>query len=173
MSSNNRNRGWGGGVGMATGVAFAAALIGLANAPAASADSEVDLLPDPLQELFGNTGLNSWTIAADSSLISSDPTLAASLDASVDNFESGFNGFTGFGFIPTDPFSVLATYLDPTAFSEPPAAGGLPTDLLGDLAVVLDYSVFSTGLAPELDPVIGGLLLPVELPLFLLLLSGM
>ena len=58
MSSNNRNHRWTGGVGMAVGAAFAAALIGLANAPAATADTDLD----PFQDLFGDTGINTWTI---------------------------------------------------------------------------------------------------------------
>ena len=51
MSSNNRNRR------IAVGVAFAVALIGLANAPAADADDDLD----PFQDLFGDSGINTWT----------------------------------------------------------------------------------------------------------------
>jgi hypothetical protein len=65
-------------LGTAVGVAFAA-LIGVA--PAARADG-----PDPFEDLFGDTGINAWTPAADASLLSSDPTEAANLDASVENF---------------------------------------------------------------------------------------
>lgn len=77
MSSNNRNRRW-------TGTAVLAALIGLANAPVAGADIE----PGPFEDLFGTAGINSWTVGADSSLLSSDPALAGSLGASVDDFET-------------------------------------------------------------------------------------
>jgi hypothetical protein len=167
MSSNNRNRRSAGGVGMAVSAAFAATLIGLV--PAASADSEVDLLPDPFQELFGNTGFNAWTTTADSSLVSSDPTLAASLDTSVDNFETGFSSFFPF---PTDPFSVLVTYFDPTAFSDHPDVGGLPVNAIADLAVGLDYTLFASGLDPVLLPGIEAFLIPIELPIFLQDLFG-
>src|SRR5258708_38543325 len=68
-------------IGTAVSAVFAAALIGLPNAPAARADTE----PDPFEDLFGTAG-NSWTASADSLLLTSDPTLAGSLDASVDNF---------------------------------------------------------------------------------------
>jgi hypothetical protein len=69
-------------LGTAVGVAFAAALIGVA--PAARADTE----PDPLEDLLGSYGGNSWTVSADNSLATSDPTLAANFDTSVDNFDS-------------------------------------------------------------------------------------
>ena len=46
---------------MAVAAVFAAALIGLANGPAARADTE----PEPFQDLFGDTGINPWTPAAD------------------------------------------------------------------------------------------------------------
>jgi len=70
-------------LGTAVGAAFAAALFGLAHAPAARADAE----PDPFQDLFGEVGINGWSPSGtDSFLVSSDPTLAASLDTSVDNF---------------------------------------------------------------------------------------
>jgi hypothetical protein len=56
MSSNNRNRRWAGGVGMATGAALAAALIGLANAPAAGAEgSAVDTAWDNLLQGIANS----------------------------------------------------------------------------------------------------------------------
>ena len=51
-------------LGTAVGAAFAAALIGLANAPAARADTE----PDRVEDLFGDSGINSWTPSVDSSL---------------------------------------------------------------------------------------------------------
>ena len=140
MSSKARNRRRAGGVGMAVGVAFAAALIGLA--PAARADTE----PDPLQDLFGDTGFNSWTPSADASLLSSDPTLAGSLDTSVDNF------LTNVAVGQDDPLSSLVYEFNPTSFSLDgftgidPEAGGLPNDGLADLAVGLDYTLFANGL---------------------------
>jgi hypothetical protein len=136
----------------------AAELLGLA--PAAEADTDLD----PFQDLFGYTGFNAWTTTADSSLVSSDPTLAASLDTSVDNFEMGFRGF-----FPADPFSVLVTYFDPTAFSDHPDVGGLPVNAIADLAVSLDYTLFAGGLDPVLVPGIEALFIPIELPIFLLL----
>ncbi|MGB7114265.1 MAG: hypothetical protein WBD77_27665 [Mycobacterium sp.] len=58
---------------MAAGVAFAAALFGLA--PAARADE-----PDPFQVLFGDSGINNtWTSTADAYLDTNDPTLASDL----------------------------------------------------------------------------------------------
>jgi hypothetical protein len=139
MSSNNRNRRWAGGVGT-IGAALAAAMIGLA--PAARADTE----PDPLEDLFGDTGFNSWTPSADASLLSSDPTLAGSLDTSVDNF------LTNVAVGQDDPLSSLLYEFDPTSFSFDgftgidPEAGGLPNDGLADLAVGLDYTLFANGL---------------------------
>ena len=149
MSSNNRNRRW-------TGTAVAAALIGLANAPVAGADSE----PDPFEDLFGTAGINSWTVGADSSLLSSDPALAASLGASVDDFETAAYGLLQ----GVDPTSELVYQLDPNSFT-PPDAGFLfetcvvacptfPLDSTGDFALGLDYSIFASGLGPTLDPLI-------------------
>ncbi len=56
MHSNDRNRRWAASVGMATGAAFAAALIGLANAPVAGADegSVADTLVDDLYQSLAN-----------------------------------------------------------------------------------------------------------------------
>ena len=51
-------------LGTAAGTAVAAALIGLANAPAATADTDLD----PFQDLFDNTGFNPWTPTADTDL---------------------------------------------------------------------------------------------------------
>jgi hypothetical protein len=139
MSGNNRNRRWAKGVGI-VGAAFAAALIGLA--PAARADTE----PDPLENLFGDTGFNSWTPSADASLLSSDPTLAGSLDTSVTNF------LTNVAVGQDDPLSSLLYEFDPTSFSFDgftgidPEAGGLPNDGLADLAVGLDYTLFTGSL---------------------------
>jgi hypothetical protein len=149
MSSNHRNRRW-------TGTAVAAALIGLANAPVAGADIE----PDPFEDLFGTAGINSWTVGADSSLLSSDPALAASLGASVDDFETAAYGLLQ----GVDPTSELVYQLDPNSFT-PPDAGFLfetcvvacptfPLDSAGDFALGLDYSIFASGLGPTLDPLI-------------------
>jgi hypothetical protein len=144
------------GVGTAVGAAFAAALIGLANVPAARADVE----PDPFEELFGTAGINSWTASADSFLNSSDPALAANLGTSVDNFEAAAYGLVQ----DVDPISELVYQLDPNSFT-PPDAGFLfetcfiacptfPLDSTGDAALGLDYSIFASGLGPTLDPLI-------------------
>ena len=140
-------------LGTAVGVAFAA-LIGLA--PAARADG-----PDPFEDLFGDTGINAWTPAADASLLSSDPTEAANLDASVENFLADAPISTQFP-EGDDPFSFYTwEVLDPSAFTGEPLVdhldlgtvvpGGLPDNAIGDLAVGLDYSLFASGLAPSLD----------------------
>jgi hypothetical protein len=126
--------------GRAAGAAFAAALIGLAHAPAAGADTE----PDPFQLLFGDSGINTWTPAADSYLDSNDPTLAADLDTSVDSFlaSSGDHPFT--------ELTVLLDFVGLDAIG----ADGYPDSGLGDLAVGLDYSLFASGLAPIVDPIL-------------------
>jgi hypothetical protein len=123
---------------MAVGVAFAAALIGLA--PAARADE-----PDPFQLLFGDTGLNTWTPSADAYLDTNDPTLAANLETSVDIFHQG----GGSALLPNDPFTFVTDELDPSAFS-----GGFPDNAIGDFAVGLDYTVSAVGLYPTLDPLL-------------------
>jgi hypothetical protein len=142
-------------LGTAVGAAFAAALIGLANAPAATADTGVggvigvdqpDPLPDPFQELFGDSGINTWTPSADGLLNSSDPTLAANFDTSVDNYLTDI--FLSQNQI--DPLTNLAYEFDQTGFMldgfyDPPSAGGLPTDPISDLAVGLDYTLFASG----------------------------
>ena len=121
---------------MAVGVAFAAALIGLA--PAARADE-----PDPFQVLFGDSGINNtWTSTADAYLDTNDPTLAAHFEASVDGFQQG-----GSFLIPNDPFTFVTDELDHSAFS-----GGFPDNAIGDFAVGLDYSVDAVGLYPTIDP---------------------
>jgi hypothetical protein len=136
-------------LGTAVGVAFAATLIGLSNTPAARADTE----SDPFQDLFGNTGFNSWTASADSSLNSSDPTLAGNWDTSVDNFLLNIGN-------QEDPFSVIAYRLDPDAFSHDPAAfgyfldDGLPLNATGDVALGLDWTLFESGIGATLDPII-------------------
>jgi hypothetical protein len=129
---------------MAAGAAFAVALIGLANAPAASADG-----PDPFEDLFGNTGINTWTTSADASLLSSNPTEAAALDTSVESFHMNLG--------QDDPFSLLANEFDPHAFTPDPATvvaqlvGGscvgcdiTPLDTTGDFALGLDYTLYAS-----------------------------
>ena len=132
-------------IGTAVGAAFAAALIGLADAPAAGADTDLN----PFQDLFGEIGTNSWTQSADSFLASSDPNLAASLDTSVENFLASVPVSTDFP-EGDDPFSFLVWSLDPSAFSPdasygPLLDGGLPDNAIGDFAVGLDYTLFATG----------------------------
>jgi hypothetical protein len=136
------------GVGTATGAAFAAALIGLANAPAATADTDLD----PFQDLFGDSGINTWTPAADSSLASIDPTgtLAGNLDTSVDNFIHGM-GPDGFA---DGPFMELVAESDPSAFTSSVEQFGpsdyvsvlIPQDATGDIAQGLDFLGFESGL---------------------------
>jgi hypothetical protein len=144
MRSNNRKAR---GVGMAVGAAFAAALIGLANAPAAQADADLN----PFEDLFGNTGFNFWTTAADASL---PATLAGSLDTSVDNFWAA--AITSPNFPDgTEQFTYLLWSVDPSAFT--PGACGcfppvvdpavLPDTNIADFAVGLDYTLFATGIA--------------------------
>jgi hypothetical protein len=116
--------------------AFAAALIGLA--PSARADE-----PDPFQLLFGDSGINTWTPAADAYLDTNDPTLASELVTSVDNFQMGFFGDDYFGSVT---FTLLADALDPSAFTASPLLGGLPDNAISDLAVGLDYTLFASGL---------------------------
>jgi hypothetical protein len=163
-------------LGTAVGAAFAAALIGVANTPAARADTE----PDPLEDLFGTAG-NSWTASADSSLLSLDPTgaLAGNFDTSVDNFLTVADSNYG----PDVAFSELAYAIDPSAFN--PDAGFLfnscvgcditPLDANGDLALALDYSIFASGLSSTVDPLVIGLAqlaqLPQELLAFLVILG--
>jgi hypothetical protein len=128
-------------IGTAVSAVFTAALIGLPNAPAARADTE----PAPFEDLFGTAG-NSWTASADSSLLSSDPTLAASLDASVDNFLADAPISTLFP-EGDDPFSFYTWELDPSSFTDDPTlAGGLPDNAIGDFAVALDYTLFASGI---------------------------
>jgi len=130
------------GVGMAIGVASAAALFGLANAPVAGADpAVVDM--DPFEDLHGVAGPDSWTIGVDNFLAANDPSLAAGIDAGVDMYQSA----------DADPFSDLVAAIDPNAFP-----GGLPNpdDLLGVLAVTLDYGIVTYDLpalfGPGVDP---------------------
>jgi hypothetical protein len=118
-------------LGPAVGAACAAALIGLA--PAARADE------GPLEQLLGDTGFNSWTPAADADLQADDPSLLASIDASLPGFLSGVDANAD------DPLSLTLFEFDPTAF-DPEAASGLPDNALADLVVTLDFADYATGL---------------------------
>jgi hypothetical protein len=141
MRSNDRNRRWAAGAGMAVGAAFAAALIGLANAPAASA-APVD--EDPFQDLFGfsASGVNSWTQGADDFLETNAPALATGLDQFVDSFLA----------VDQDPLTDLVQAIDPSAFI---GNSGMPDDFVGELAISLDSHVlFPTGLGAVLDPTV-------------------
>ena len=137
---------------MAASAAFAAALIGLA--PAARADE-----PDPFQLLFGDSGINTWTPTADAYLDTNDPTLASDLVTSVDSYEQGAGGFWS-----SEPFTLLADYLDPSAFTTGPDGFGIPDNGIGDLAVGLDYTVFSTGGYGSVDVLVDGLLSALGVP---------
>jgi hypothetical protein len=125
-------------LGTAVGAAFAAALIGLANTPVARADG-----PDPFEDLFGATGFNSWTPAADASLLSSDPSLAASLDGTVETYMSDVT--------QADPITQLVASIDPSAFTYNLVTGGalgvqevpITQDGIGDLALGSDYLLSS------------------------------
>jgi hypothetical protein len=99
---------------------------------------------DPFQDLYGDSGINSWTPEADSWLNTNDPTLAASLGQLV--FDEDSSG------IPAPGINIIGQ-LDPGAYSD---QGGsyLPADWLGDLANTLDFSLYASGLAPVLDPAI-------------------
>jgi hypothetical protein len=139
-------------VGVVVGAAFAATLIGLANTPAATADTE----PEPFQDLFGDSGINTWTPAADAWLDTNDPTLAANFDTSVDNFDSSLmtGGTGGWG-----AFEFLASVFDPGSGSwDPTLDVWLPDNAIGDLATGLDYI-----LGPTLDGDLYGALTLVSL----------
>jgi hypothetical protein len=154
MSSNNRNRR---SVGVGVLGAAAAALIG---AGVASADTDLD----PFQDLFGDTGFNSWTPSADGFLASIDPTLAANFDTSVDNFDSSLlTGGTG----QWGAFEFLASVFDQGSGSwDPTLDVWLPNDAIGDLATGLDYI-----LGPTLDgDLYTSLLLSSDLPILPILL---
>jgi hypothetical protein len=152
MDSNNRNRR------IAVGAAFVAALIGVA--PAARADTDLN----PFEDLFGDSGFNSWTPAADASL---PATLAASMDQTVDNFLTSTTAIDNPGIY--SPFTELALFLelsglDPSAFSGvDPLGFPIPNDAIGDFAVGLDYTVFASGLAPAVDPSLDVLVLDLLL----------
>ena len=133
----------------------------------ARADNELvpsdDLLGNsgmnPFEELFGNSGINTWTTSADSFLASNDPTLAANMDTSVDNFLFNFGN-------QVDPFSIIAYRLDPSLpmdqlpFSMDPAGfgyfldSGVPLNATGDFALGLDYTLYASGIGATLDPII-------------------
>jgi hypothetical protein len=139
-------------LGTAVAAAFAAALIGLA--PAARADTE----PDPFEDLLGTAGVNTWTPTADAELLSSNPTEAANLDASIDTF----NNDIGLGY-QIDPLSQLAFEFDPSGFGfdgytgDDPASGGLPLNAITDLAVGLDYTLWAgdlTGVGSGLTDIV-------------------
>ena len=119
---------------MAAGVAFAAALIGLA--PAARADE-----PDPFQLLFGDSGINTWTPPADTDLAALSPTLASALVTSVDNFDTQFSTLYG-----SVSFTELTDVLDSSAFTVNADGIPIPDNAIGDLATGLDYTLFASGL---------------------------
>jgi hypothetical protein len=108
-------------------------------APSAGADTGTDL--DPFADLYGDTGLNSWTTTADTDLAALSPTLASDLVTSADNFQAGFD--TYFGAVT---FTYLADYLDPSAFSANPDGIPIPDNAIGDFATGLDYTLFASGL---------------------------
>jgi hypothetical protein len=127
-------------VDIAVGAAFVAAMIALASA--ARADTE----PDPFEDLFGTAGVNTWTPAADASMVSSDSGTAGSLDNSVDNFLADVPISTQFP-DGDDPFSFITWEVDPSTFTaDPTLDGGLPDSAIGDSAVALDYALFVSGL---------------------------
>jgi hypothetical protein len=149
---------------MSTRVALAAVAVGAAllggavhGIGAAHADGEdsvgtagaVPVVPvttdlDPFQELYGDTGFNSWTTTADTDLAALSPTLASDFATSVDSFQADTTG--GGNFIDgDDPFRFLVYHFDPSAFSANPGLGGLPDNAIGDFATGLDYTVFASG----------------------------
>jgi hypothetical protein len=144
MSEKIRIRRW------AVGAAFAVALIGLANAPVAEADA-----PGPFEDLFGDTGINTWTPAADAWLLSSDPTQAANFDTSVESFLANETPSVDFP-QGDDQFTFLLWTFDPTAFTPGDCGFGcfppgldptvLPDSNIADFAVGLDYTLFATGI---------------------------
>jgi hypothetical protein len=99
---------------------------------------------DPFEDLYGDSGINTWTPAADAWLDTNDPTLATSLESLVNSMDSS-------GIAP--PFENIVDQLDTSAYTVQPG-GYLPADWLGDLANTLDFSLYASGLAPVLDPAI-------------------
>jgi hypothetical protein len=104
--------------------------------PAAAPAADVG----PLQLLFGDSGINSWTPDVDA-LLGNSP----GLDSLVQAFQS--SGDTAFQQILTD------WLLDYGAYSVQGDAY-LPDTALGDLATTVDFSLFASGLAPSVDPAI-------------------
>jgi hypothetical protein len=146
MSTTSHNyRRWVAGVSMAVGGAFAAALIGLSNAPAASADTD----PDPFEDLFGTTGFNDWTTSADSFLASSDPTLANQWDAMADAYSTTATTSD------VDSIQELVYFFDYNALNPTTL---VPTDFFGDLALVADVLLTPSGFDAAIDPIVDMLL---------------
>jgi hypothetical protein len=110
-------------------------LLGLS--PIARADDE----PDPYEDFYGTSGINTWTSAADSKLFSDDPATATLFDTHVDDFLLQVGHDT--------PFSNLVYEFDHSAFSMDPlglayyADGGAPLNTAGDLALSADFALFS------------------------------
>jgi hypothetical protein len=120
-------------------------------APAAAAPSDLN----PFEDLFGTAGINTWTTGADTLLNGSDPSQAASLDASVDAFIAAEDaGYVDSGAGPAylvDPLqSLVGEFIGPSPFLN--GDEGVPVTGIGDVAVGLDYEIFASGLAPTLDP---------------------
>jgi hypothetical protein len=128
---------------MNTRLAFAAVAIGAAllggAAPPADADTPGSDL-DPFALLYGDTGFNSWTTAADTDLAALSPTLTADFTTIVEGFET--QNVDPYDSPVTDPISLELYSFDPSAFTADPALGGLPDNGIGDLAVSLDYGLF-------------------------------
>jgi hypothetical protein len=112
--------------------AATAAALPAANLPVINPDE------NPFEDLHGG-GPTDWTGAVDSLLDKYDPSLAAGLDAGVDNFQSA----------DADPFSDLVSAIDPNAF-----IGGVPNpdDPLSVLAITLDYGIVTYDLPALLGP---------------------
>jgi hypothetical protein len=115
--------------------AFAGGVLA-AGAPVARADD------GPFEDLFGDTGFNSWTPAADASLLSSAPTLAATLDTSVEQYIENVAA--------ADPITTLVSEADPSAFTfndltfvdapgGMPIWPGLPSDTIADCTYGCDF----------------------------------
>jgi hypothetical protein len=111
---------------------------------AAAAAASTPSGPEPFEDLFGGSGINTWTPAADSYLDTNDPTLAASLGTSVEDF---WNGGGSYG--ADYPITDFIARTDPGSFDTTP---GLPVTGIGDLAVSLDYGIYASGLSSTLDP---------------------
>jgi hypothetical protein len=96
---------------------------------------------------LGTAGVNTWTPTADAELLSSNPTEAANLDASIDTFNNDVELA-----YQIDPLGQLAFEFDPSGFGmdgytgDDPASGGLPLNAVTDLAVGLDYTLRASDL---------------------------